>query len=195
MFLTKVLLHNNFQIYSACTCIGSFLVHYAHDCSCVMSPLTANLVMWGKRLWNKVCMCLKHVHVHVVHVKCTLTAFNSVQYIDFVWHWHVWFKYMYMYMYMYFKSTLYIYMYMYNVCCLVCRTSQVRIPPEAALLFLLGKKELSLGVVALLCLVSMTDCSCTCIHVHVLYIHNIYMYMYDIVHVHVRSIMLQVWHV
>ena len=48
------------------------------------------------------------------------------------------------------------YMYMY-------RMSRVQIPPEAALLFFLGKKkELSSGVVALLCLVSMTDCSCTC---------------------------------
>ena len=34
-------------------------------------------------------------------------------------------------------------------------------PPEAALLFLLRKRELSSGVVALLCLVSMTDRSCT----------------------------------
>ena len=33
-------------------------------------------------------------------------------------------------------------------------------PPEAALLFLLRKRELSSGVVALLCLVSMTDHSC-----------------------------------
>ena len=37
------------------------------------------------------------------------------------------------------------------------RTSRVRVPPETALLFLLGKKELSSGVVALLCLVLMTD--------------------------------------
>ena len=35
--------------------------------------------------------------------------------------------------------------------------SQVRVPPEAALLFLLRKRELSSGVVALLCLLSMTD--------------------------------------
>ena len=42
----------------------------------------------------------------------------------------------------------------------VCRTSRVRVPPEAALLFLLRKRELSSGVVALLCLVAMTDRSC-----------------------------------
>ena len=48
----------------------------------------------------------------------------------------------------------------YSVC-LVCRMSRVRIPPEAAPLFLLRKRELCSGVVALLCLVSMTDRSCT----------------------------------
>ena len=46
--------------------------------------------------------------------------------------------------------------------CLDRRTSRVRVPPEAALLFLWGKKELSLGVVACICLVSITDYSCTC---------------------------------
>ena len=40
------------------------------------------------------------------------------------------------------------------------RTLQVQIPPEAALLFLLGKKELSLGEVALLCLISVTEHTC-----------------------------------
>ena len=40
---------------------------------------------------------------------------------------------------------------------LVCRMLRVRVPPEAALLFLLRKRELSSGIVALLCLVSMTD--------------------------------------
>ena len=38
--------------------------------------------------------------------------------------------------------------------------SRVQIPSEAALLFLLGKKELSSGIVALLCLVSITNHSC-----------------------------------
>ena len=42
--------------------------------------------------------------------------------------------------------------------CLERRTSWVRVPPEPALLFLLGKKELSSGVVACICLVS---CTCT----------------------------------
>ena len=46
--------------------------------------------------------------------------------------------------------------------CLERRTSWVRVPPEAALLFLLGKKELSSGVVACICLVSITDYTCTC---------------------------------
>ena len=41
--------------------------------------------------------------------------------------------------------------------------SRVQVQPEAALLFLLRKRELSSGVVALLYLVSMTDRSCTCI--------------------------------
>ena len=45
--------------------------------------------------------------------------------------------------------------------CLECRTSRVRVPPEAALLFLWGKKELSSGVVACICLVSITDYICT----------------------------------
>ena len=42
--------------------------------------------------------------------------------------------------------------------------------PEAAL-FLLGKKKLFSGVVALLCLVSMTDCPCTtlCIYMYMEY--------------------------
>ena len=40
-------------------------------------------------------------------------------------------------------------------------TSRVRVPPEAALLFLLGKKELSSGVVACICLVSINDHTCT----------------------------------
>ena len=40
----------------------------------------------------------------------------------------------------------------------VCRTLRVQVPPEAALLFLLRKRELSSGVVALL--VAMTDHSC-----------------------------------
>ena len=44
-------------------------------------------------------------------------------------------------------------------CVLYCTCRlRVRVPPEAALLFLLRKRELSSGVVALLCLVS---CSCT----------------------------------
>ena len=45
--------------------------------------------------------------------------------------------------------------------CLERRRSRVRVPPEAALLFL-WKKELSSGVVACICLVSITDYSCTC---------------------------------
>ena len=45
--------------------------------------------------------------------------------------------------------------------CLERRTSWVRVPPEAALLFLWGKKELSSGVVVCICLVSITDYSCT----------------------------------
>ena len=50
--------------------------------------------------------------------------------------------------------------------CLVRRTLRVQIPPEAALPFLLRKKNsLSLGVVTCLCLVSMTE-------------HTMYMYMY-----------------
>ena len=44
--------------------------------------------------------------------------------------------------------------------CLERRTSRVRVPPEAALLFLWGKKELSSGVVCI-CLVSITDYTCT----------------------------------
>ena len=54
--------------------------------------------------------------------------------------------------------------------------SWVRVLPEAALLFLLRKRELSSGVVALLCLVSMTDRSCgyTCKYMYVH--HSIYMY-------------------
>ena len=66
---------------------------------------------------------------------------------------------------------------------MVHRTSQVRILPEAALLFLLRKWELSSGVVDLLCLVSMTDRSCMIVCVHTcMYTacDNIlsYMYMY-----------------
>ena len=44
--------------------------------------------------------------------------------------------------------------------CLERRTSRVRVPPEAALLFL-WKKELSSGVIACICLVSIADYSCT----------------------------------
>ena len=44
--------------------------------------------------------------------------------------------------------------------CLERRTSRVRVPPEAALLLFL-EKELSSGVVACICLVSITDYSCT----------------------------------
>ena len=44
----------------------------------------------------------------------------------------------------------------------ICRTLRVRVPPEADLL--LRKRELSSGVIALLCLVSMTDRSCTYMH-------------------------------
>ena len=39
---------------------------------------------------------------------------------------------------------------------MVCRMSQIRVPPEAALFFS-GKEVLSLGLVALHCLVSVTD--------------------------------------
>ena len=46
--------------------------------------------------------------------------------------------------------------------CLERRTSRVRVLPEAALLFLLGKKELSSGVIACICLVSINDHTCTC---------------------------------
>ena len=48
------------------------------------------------------------------------------------------------------------------------RTSRVRILLEAALLW--EKKELCLGIVALLCLVSMTEHTCM----------YLYMYMYDL---------------
>ena len=48
--------------------------------------------------------------------------------------------------------------------CLECRRSRVRVPPEAALLFLWKKKELSSGVVACICLVSITDYSCMYIY-------------------------------
>ena len=44
--------------------------------------------------------------------------------------------------------------------CLERRRSRVRVLPEAALLFLWKKKELSSGVVACICLVSITDYSC-----------------------------------
>ena len=50
--------------------------------------------------------------------------------------------------------------------CLEHRTSWVRVPPEAALLFLWGKKELSSGVVAWICLVSITDYTCTIMYAH-----------------------------
>ena len=50
--------------------------------------------------------------------------------------------------------------------CLERRRSRVRVPPEAALLFLWKKKELSSGVVACICLVSITDYSCIVIPAH-----------------------------
>ena len=50
--------------------------------------------------------------------------------------------------------------------CLERRRSRVRVPPEAALLFLWKKKELSLGVVACICLVSITDYSCMYLQVY-----------------------------
>ena len=55
--------------------------------------------------------------------------------------------------------------------CLERRTSQVRVLPEAALLFLLGKKELSSGVIACICLVSITDYTCTYSHMPASTIH------------------------
>ena len=68
--------------------------------------------------------------------------------------------------------------------------SRVRVPPEAALLFLLRKRELSSDVVALLCLVSMTDRSCTSVCV-VGMIGYMYMYMYMyIIHVSVGPVMI-----
>ena len=61
---------------------------------------------------------------------------------------------------------------------LVERLPSMRIPPEATRLFLLRKKELSSGVAALLCLVSLTELT----HIQVLYVlylhvHNV-QYMY-----------------
>ena len=58
--------------------------------------------------------------------------------------------------------------------CLERRRSWVQVPPEAALLFL-GKKELSSGVVACICLVSLTDYSCismlcTCITINIYFV-------------------------
>ena len=52
--------------------------------------------------------------------------------------------------------------------------SRVQVPPKVALLFLLRKREWSSGVVALLCLVSMTDPSCM----------YMYMYMYIVLAQH-----------
>ena len=45
--------------------------------------------------------------------------------------------------------------------CLERRRSRVGVPPEVSLLFLWEKKELSSGVFACICLVSITDYSCT----------------------------------
>ena len=53
--------------------------------------------------------------------------------------------------------------------CLERRRSWVRVPPEAALLFLWKKKELSSGVVACICLLSITDYSCIYIYVITVY--------------------------
>ena len=50
--------------------------------------------------------------------------------------------------------------------CLERRRSRVQVPPEAALLFFLGKKKSCLlGVIACNCLVSITDYSCTCTYI------------------------------
>ena len=49
--------------------------------------------------------------------------------------------------------------------CTVCSMSRVRVPPEAAHYFS-ERKQLSVGVLALHCLVSMTESTCT-VHVHV----------------------------
>ena len=49
--------------------------------------------------------------------------------------------------------------------CLERRRLRVRVPPESALLFLWKKKELSSGVVACICLVSITDYSCTYMYI------------------------------
>ena len=67
--------------------------------------------------------------------------------------------------------------------CLERRRSRVRVPPKAALLFL-WKKELSSGVVACICLVSITDYTCT-VHTCTLYVHvdHIHVHTY-IVHMH-----------
>ena len=56
--------------------------------------------------------------------------------------------------------------------CLEHRRSRVRVPPEAALLFLWKKKELSSGVVACICLVSITDYSCTCTYMYYTLVHH-----------------------
>ena len=70
----------------------------------------------------------------------------------------------------------------------VRRMLWVQIPPGAAL-FLLKKQELSLGVVALLCLVSITDrsCSCTCMNLSCRKVYNFehFLILYHL-HVHVH---------
>ena len=70
----------------------------------------------------------------------------------------------YMYMYMYITAGLPRWLSWYSVC-LECRTSRVRVPPEAAL----GKKRVVSSVIAWICLVSITDytCTCTIVRVHV----------------------------
>ena len=99
-----------------------------------------------------VCICLYYIHVHV-HVQ---------QYLMYS-HVH-----MCMYNYCVYACTSILHVHvilMYRsagrAVCLECRTSRVQVPPEAALLFLWEKKELSSGIVACTSLVSMTDYTCT----------------------------------